>query len=146
MILSFTGTQQGMTAQQLYTLRQYLRGKDVQGVHHGCCKGADTQFHYLITEMFPSADIYRHWPIDNSKVTACNSQTNPLIDYAPKQYLDRNLDIVLGGDELLVAPLQKDEQLRSGTWATARLAYRRGVDVILILPSGSIDQGWEPEA
>lgn len=145
MILGFTGTQQGMTSRQRETLIPIIESYrlSLTAFHHGCCKGADTQAHYLIEDRFIDLDIHRHWPLDNSKVTACRVVRNRAIDHAPRAYLSRNMDIVQACERLIATPKEFTEVLRSGTWSTCRYASHRNVPVTVIWPDGKVDLCWE---
>ena len=52
----------------------------------------------------------------------------------PRDYLDRNKDIVNNCDLLIAAPKENTEVLRSGTWSTVRYAKQLGVTVVIIEP------------
>lgn len=137
--VSFTATRKGLTVQQLRTATKLLPDLTPTAVHHGCCRGGDTQLHYLVTKLFPLIEIHRHWPRDNRQTTACTSETNPLIDYAPKTFLDRDLDIAEAGSILVACPAEVTEVLRSGTWTTVRRAWRLQKPVILLWPGGDLE-------
>jgi hypothetical protein len=55
-----------------------------------------------------------------------------------RTYLERNKDIVRESASLIAAPLQAEEQQRSGTWSTVRFARKIGKPVFLILPDGTV--------
>jgi len=52
--------------------------------------------------------------------------------------LERNRAIVDETDILLAAPLESEEQLRSGTWATVRYARKQHKTVLVIFPNGIV--------
>jgi len=58
----------------------------------------------------------------------------------PKPYLERNHNIVDESELLIACPKSKEEELRSGTWATVRYARKKGVRIILIYPDGSVSE------
>lgn len=149
MKVGFTGTQAGMTAKQknevwfwLNEIRNgsYVVGGDKLEFHHGGCIGADEQAHELAGRAGPhglSGEYWRHvhWALDtgDGKVAQL-SDINECQVYDPKPPLDRNRDIVDAVDVLLVAPRQRREVLRSGTWATYRYAQKIGRTCILVWP------------
>ena len=53
-----------------------------------------------------------------------------------KDYLVRNHDIVDVCDVLVATPGQKEEQIRSGTWATIRYARKIRKQIIIVYPDG----------
>ena len=51
---------------------------------------------------------------------------------SPSTYLNRNKAMVDLADLVLVAPRRNEEEVRSGTWATARYARKIGVRTTII--------------
>jgi hypothetical protein len=108
------------------------RGAEVGLFAHGACIGADVQAHAiaravlgkkLLIAVYPSTARTRVFELDGSA------------DYiAPvKSPLERNIDIVRAGRDLLIAaPLQNEEIRRSGTWSTVRIARRLGVPLLIL--------------
>lgn len=143
MDIGFTGTQKGMTDQQLEKVHLLVANIVADygtktTAHHGECIGADAQFHVVCyMHMLP---IVGHPPINQSK------RMNPwgfTYEWEPKEYIPRNHDIVLCSDVLLATPAEYEEQLRSGTWATIRFARKKNVPRRIIFPDGTIsnDEG-----
>lgn len=131
MYASFTGTRQGCTPPQLATLRRVLSSERLRIVRltHGGAVGADSQAHALALELGIEVWVRPagpgRWP-DAAEV------------FPVEPPLQRNPKIVDSGRGLLIAcPAEALEQRRGGTWATVRAARRMGVDVLLVLPSGS---------
>lgn len=95
---------------------------------HGCCVGADVQFHELVRKICGRSVFIAAYP-STAKTKA------PIPDDAdhvaePKAPLVRNHDIVdCGPDQLLATPKGLAEELRSGTWAAVRYARKRKVPV-----------------
>jgi hypothetical protein len=132
--VGFTGTQRGMTRPQLKRLNNKLIELNFRSLSHGDCIGADAQAHDLSVALGrPNPSIYP--PEDKSKRAFKHSS----IIYPPKPYLLRNHDIVDNTDLLIGCPAQKEEQLRSGTWATIRYAKKQGKRVVIIYPDGTYD-------
>jgi hypothetical protein len=149
-IVSFTGTQDGMTIQQngaiLRILELYLSGrddpKDVE-VHHGDCVGADQEFHdiahslgcHTVSHPASKGDGYWGWDSKPHKKRAfCQVDEIKM----PRPPLIRNKDMVDICDVLLATPKTKIEIMRSGTWATVRYARKKVKYHIIIWPNGSI--------
>lgn len=123
--VGFTGTQRGMSAFQLARLNvvldvivtAYERGNVV--VHSGDCVGADEQFHELTKHTFGLRSV-GHPPINTRKRAFCDFDE----EWEPREYLQRDRDIVHVSHLLIAAPLTDHEVRRSGTWATIRVARR----------------------
>lgn len=128
--VGFTGTQRGMTPNQLSVVRFHL--DPYEWVHHGDCIGADAQLHQAARRKGHS--IHRHPPDNPSKRAFCDFDR----DSPERPYLDRNHDIVDASSVLIGAPGEMTEQLRSGTWATIRYARKQRKKVIIVLPDGTI--------
>ena len=59
-----------------------------------------------------------------------------LVVHTPKDYLERNHDIVDETDMLIATPGEEQEVQRSGTWATIRYARKQKRTILTIYPSG----------
>ena len=144
MHVGFTGTQRGMSVNQLRAVKailavislvddhdqQYLR------FHHGDCIGADAQAHDIAVAEGYIPII--HPPIDDKKRAFCEA-LRPQNIRNPKPYLERNHDIVDDCSLLIATPGEVTEQLRSGTWATIRYARKIGRALAIIYPDGSLE-------
>lgn len=123
----FTGTQIGMSLNQVEKLKKVLTRLGVTELHHGDCIGADAQAHEVC--LAAGIDIVIHPPVDGRKRAYCDIQPHTLSVVTTKvrrPYLDRNHDIVDDTDMLIAAPKdEKTEELRSGTWATIRYAEKK---------------------
>lgn len=131
MRIGFTGTQRGMTPDQKRVLEDLLRRSDGE-FHHGDCIGADAEAHDLAKEL--PYWIIVHPPVFNSKRAWKGGHEIR----APKDYLDRNKDIVAETERLVAAPGEPQEQLRSGTWSTIRHARKLKRRVYIIMPDGYV--------
>lgn len=133
--VAFTGTRAGMTYKQAATFTGLLTLTPMVEFHHGDCVGADEQAHNLVIA-HGGIFIISH-PPDNDKHRAhCDDVT---YQFQPLPYLDRNRAMVDLCDLLIATPGQKEEILRSGTWATIRYARVLGRRVVMVYPDGS----WE---
>jgi hypothetical protein len=120
MIVGFTGTIEGMSERQLTALRVHLMAVEPNSeFHHGDCLGADEEAHEIAHEL--GFLIVIHPPLNKSKRAFCTRAFQVL---KPKQYLERNHDIVDACQVLFAAPKTDEEELRSGTWATVRYARK----------------------
>lgn len=129
MRVGFTGTQDGMTEMQSQFVFNAMMDLQPAEAHHGCCIGADAQFHELLS--YSSALVYGHPPINTSKMADCPCD----VRYAPMEYLERNRAIVDATDVLIAAP-KGPEELRSGTWSTVRYARKLARPIYIVMPSG----------
>ena len=131
MRLGFTGTRQGMTAEQRAACAALLREFGVTAVHHGDATGADAEFHDLaravgvhVTVHPPLAPQYRAW------------KTGDIV-HQPARYKIRNRAIVDASEVVLGAPADTERASpHSGTWFTLRYAVRRGKWVVVIWADG----------
>lgn len=130
--VGFTGTQHGMTGDQLDlvedVLHQLKHERGFNTFHHGDCIGADAEAHRIARRL--DYYIVLHPPVDNSKRAFCDFDES----LVPLPYLERNRAIVRAVIRLIVTPKETDEQLRSGTWSTVRYAKKNFVRVELIEP------------
>jgi hypothetical protein len=138
MRIGFTGTSEGLTLEQesavdarLWLFRESDKAKEF---HHGLCIGADKQAHNIAFEM--DYNIIGHPPSNTYKMASIPKEQFTEIRQ-PKDFMARNLDIVLETDVLLVCPKEFTEQLRSGTWATYRRAKWNKKSRIIIFPDGT---------
>lgn len=133
MKVGITGTQVGLTVQQFETLKKLLGVILMDEIHAGDCVGVDAECIMLVKEIQPTVKTVGHPPINPSKRAFLDyDETREL-----KEYIDRNHDIVDECDTLIACPKQKDEVLRSGTWATVRYARKQEKVVIVIKPDGT---------
>ena len=132
--IGFTGTRQGMTAEQKSALRNLLDGGAGE-FHHGDCIGADSEAHDIADEC--GYGIILHPPTNSSERAWREVPRHMMRPERP--YLDHNKDIVRETASLIAAPAEPEEQLRSGTWSTVRFARKLGKPVFLILPDGTVN-------
>lgn len=134
--LGFTGSRGGLTDRQSEVLAYFVAAINPTEAHHGDCVGADLAFHEAVRRHSPETKIVVH-PPDNAA-----AQANCVGDESqePLPYLERNAAIVGSSERLLACPKEATEAMRSGTWATVRLAKKQGKPVMLILPNGAIER------
>lgn len=141
--IGFTGAREGMSDHQKSALTYFLSGiKKPCFFHHGDCLGSDYTAHAIALKR--GFQVVLH-PPDNTKMRAFASGAFSTLP--PKDYLERNGDIVRACDRLYATPSgEEKEQPRSGTWATIRLAARAKIPVTIIYPNGMYEDRfpWEP--
>lgn len=138
MIVGFTGTQIGMTSAQrervLELLAQKLAGLDA--VVHGDCVGADEDFDRLARQLLIPR-IVRPSNIEGKRAF-CDGWGPPSATVHPPEHpLVRNAKIVEESNEMIATP-KGPEIVRSGTWATVRLAKKADKQVTIVMPDGSV--------
>lgn len=126
--IGFTGTRHGMNKKQHDAIIEYLdiRISSIIEAHHGDCLGADAQFDSIAKHRGITRII--HPPKDSKYRAYCEGE----VILAPKEYLDRNMDIAIACTVLVATPLESNEQLRSGTWSTIRYARKMNKEVIIL--------------
>ncbi len=141
--LGFTGTRKGMTYLQRETVRTLIiHLAETYGwltVHHGACIGADAEFHNICMNLPHKyvMQIHQHLPRD-PKLRAYLQ--GGLLE-APKDYDERNLDIVQASNFVIAAPLQEQPQIRGGTWQTIGFAQDAENLWRIVFPSGVAVKG-----
>lgn len=126
----FTGTQRGMTTAQWQVVGTFLRNSHGK-LHHGDCVGADAEAHDIALKL--GLEIVIHPPLYDTKRAFCSGYHEIRM---PKPYLSRNKDIVLETEQLIAAPGEEEEQVRSGTWSTVRYARSLKRAISIVLPDG----------
>lgn len=135
MKVGFTGTQRGLTKAQTFKLAGILHRlnmKNMEEFHHGDCVGADAKAHDLVAALDRKVKIVIHPPIKSAKRAFKTGDE----ECEAKEYLDRNQDIVDACHVLMACPGEKEEQQRSGTWATVRRAKKARRYIWFVYPDG----------
>lgn len=149
MNIGFTGTRNGMTKDQLERFGILIHeslgdyAKDGLTLYHGMCKGADEQAHYNFMlclnwgaigfpSNIPDTQMNRY-SIDLSWMGP-NSWDGFIKIHTPQDPLERNKLIVEHCDVLIAAPKSRQEERRSGTWATIRYARKLKKPIYIIWP------------
>ena len=139
MIIGFTGTQQGMTEEQMKALvKALLYAIEIKEVHHGDCIGADAQFHDLIRKIDPGRmiKIIGHPSSHFASEKRAHKECDELREAKPP--LARNKDIVDECNYLIATPKTAIEMRRSGTWSTIRYAKDQEKGTFIINPDGTM--------
>jgi hypothetical protein len=126
--VGFTGTGTGLTPYQMIAVERQLQELSPIEFHHGDCVGADAVAHDIATSL--GIKTIQHPPTNPRAraFTRCDEVRSC------KPYLERNHEIVDETDVLLACPRSKNEELRSGTWATVRYARKQGREIRIIYP------------
>ncbi len=152
--VGFTGTQDGMTDQQVYAVEAFLDQVSIQYKmegYHGDCVGSDEMFdglmrlcdgfvrmHILPANIAgkraycPSAKLLRH------DGTPMGFRAEKDVVYPEQDPLLRNENIVRKIEILIATPREKQMVTRSGTWTTVRYAMERRIPVLVFLPDGQV--------
>jgi hypothetical protein len=101
--------------------------------HHGDCIGADADFHALCLDL--GLRVHIHPPVNDKKRAFCQGAASMA---EPKDYLQRNHNIVDASCLLIAAPSGTSELRRSGEWATIRYARKLGRTIWFVFPDGSV--------
>lgn len=148
MLISFTGSQEGMTLFQRKKLAETLVQLKCTELIHGDCLGSDSIanqvglevgikfFHLYPSTLTPKRAfcfperVYSVW---------CESDKYEGVNYKierPAKPLERNKLIVEASNLLIATPKEFKHTLRSGTWSTIRWAwkYKDKKEVIIIPP------------
>jgi hypothetical protein len=131
--VGFTGTREGLTLAQSYSVEQLLR-EDILTLtaHHGDCIGADADFHVITKSL--GFVVHGHPPINPSKRALCSFDSME----EEEKYIERNHDIVDVVDWMIACPSGYKEELRSGTWATIRYARSLYKPGCIVWPDGKV--------
>ncbi len=132
----FSGTREGMTAQQKTAFRELLlnRGKP-DYFHHGGCVGADDEASAIVEELWGSAVLHAHLST-LINLRSKDAFIRSMVWTAQKPPLNRNRDIVDCSGLLIACPKTAAEKKLSDTWATIRYARKKKIGVIIITPDG----------
>lgn len=148
MKISFTGSQSGMTPFQYQELVKRLRDFGCTELVNGYCIGSDEKSILAAVEagvriftLYPSnikgkwAKVlgtpgkFEQWQEIELEGTKINYQFK-----TPRKPLERNHLIVAESEQLIATPKEFSHTLRSGTWATIRLAWKNKKKVLTIPP------------
>lgn len=134
--VGITGTQRGLTFAQYETATELLGELDSPpDLHHGGCIGADEQIARLTKRLWPHARLFCYRGHTRDKWAELDSSTTFVGE--PTDNLRRNRVIVLAVERVWAFPGEKDEVLRSGTWATIRYAKKVKRPLWVVFPDGS---------
>ena len=131
MKLGITGTRKGMTGIQIKGCLLLFNEIEPEWIIHGAAHGVDNQAHHMADDL----KIRRHiWPSNLIGATSdCLTNRRDIWEDS-KSPLERNHDIVDTCDILVAFPAERNEILRSGTWATVRYALKMLKPTVIIYP------------
>jgi len=133
MKIGFTGTQKGMTLHQkemvevILTYHKYITF--LSEVHHGNCIGADDEFNTISKAYCPKRVAH---PASDTPGKQAHGFCETILPAKPA--LVRNHDIVDAVDIMIATPKERQEVLRSGTWATIRYCRSQEKLIHIIYP------------
>ena len=138
MIISFTGTQDGMNVTQKTNVIKLIKAQKakITKAVHGDCIGADTDFHNIMSDIFVMNDLIEIHPCTATSKRAYNKA--PKI-YEPIAPLDRNRIMVQRAHLVIGTPGTDSEILRSGTWMSIRYAKKMVRPLVIFYPGGAIE-------
>jgi len=135
--LAFTGTKNGLTVIQKYTLgRELLRLRD-EGflwMHNGDCVGADYDAAKIWTDL--KGLVQLHPPL-KEKYRARFAKARIVCE--PLDYLVRDKRMIECSELTVATPETYDEQRRSGTWTTVRYARKERLGLVIVYPDGTVE-------
>lgn len=132
-VVGFSGSRKGLTEPQRIKLEELIQS-EAETLHHGDCIGADAIAHEIALAL--NLRIVVHPPSRADRRAYC---TGPdVLVLAPRDYLDRNLDIVDECTVLIACPDGKEEKKRSGTWNAIRRARQARKRLFLVFPDGEV--------
>lgn len=149
MIVSFTGTRAGMTAEQMIAVALTLRRLEPTEVHHGVCTGADEDFHQIVLDEFADdavkPKIHLHPGVnDRGEAPTRGSVVMPddwvFVEHKELPYIRRDEVMVKACNVLIATPQGFSEVNRSGTWTTIRRARTFHKPHRIVYPSGRVDR------
>jgi hypothetical protein len=139
--IGFSGTRQGMSADQKQSLEELLlklKGDaEIAWFRHGDCIGADAQAHTIARRL--NYRLLLHPPDKEEFRAFCDQDCFSVLPVLP--YLERNKVIVKKSDFFLAAPAEFGEQITGGTWYSIRYARKLAVPMRIIYPDGSFSKG-----
>lgn len=130
MKVGFTGTREGMSfsQQEQLSLVMSLVHSEHMEFHHGGASGADDEADAEAEKWIPRHRIVVH-PCPGVVREDIHDGRRWLEVFPP---LVRNRHIVDAAEILIAAPRRDREEQRSGTWATVRLARKKGLPVVML--------------
>lgn len=135
--VGFTGTREGLTSAQRDALREVLRALAPSVVAHGDCVGGDATAHAVARGLGIAVELH---PPSIAALRAWCAMREGEVVCDPLPYLTRNCALVDATEVLVACPREEHgETLRSGTWACARYARRRNRLVVVVRPSGRVE-------
>jgi|SRR5262252_9344418 len=140
MKIAFTGTRKGMTPAQQDSVAIAFAKLDALVLHHGACRGADRVAHAILVQTFGSMSAHHMHPTNEEQhLWAFSVARQPDVIYTLEtDPIKRNHLMIDLSEALVAAPSKKQEELRSGTWATIRYARKLHKPIYFCWPDGTI--------
>ena len=126
MILGVTGSRHPRSDRLVLRFANFIKSNDVNVLHHGDCVGWDAQCATVASYL--GVKVIAHPP--NQDANRAFVESDVVLD--PRDYLQRNRDIVNASEYMIAAP-DGPERTRSGTWATIRYSKKTGVRGVIWL-------------
>lgn len=133
MKLTFTGTQEGMTARQFEAFMKFIADPRWTEFGNGLCIGADAEALRHVVLARPDLTV-TGFPSDRHDKTAWGVLRLCHRVHARKDPLMRNADMAAWCDAAVATPKEAKEVIRSGTWATVRYVRNLGKPVTILEP------------
>jgi hypothetical protein len=131
-LVGFTGTREGMTADQKATVRELLVDLLATEGEHGDCVGADADFHDVCRALGLKVSC-RPCTLEDQRAWTNADQRDD-----PRPPLERNGSIVADSNAVIACPAKFEEELRSGTWSAVRYARKAGKPLFIVWPDGKL--------
>ncbi len=154
-VVFFTGTRKGTSHEQIDGLREWLFNRDILSGHHGCCIGADEDFHNIVrglrvagepvpwlvgwpAEVPPDLTCAGRIECDDLKLTQSPLARNKNMAAYARYHKENNARNCL--TECVACPLEDEppDTGRGGTWHAIRAFKAAGIPVTIINRDGSI--------
>lgn len=138
MRVGFTGTRNGLTPPQREALRGVLRALAPTHLHHGDCRGADSAAHDEVRALGVAVEVHPPLP---TTLRAWRSVRDGEVMHERAHYLARDAAIVAATALLVACPKEETGEGHGGTWWTIRRARAFGRRVVIVRPSGRVEDG-----
>lgn len=136
-----TATRRSLTNEQIanitYWIDKQMHHHRISELHHGMCPygGGDHEIEQIATR-------YNIWVVGHPSLMEPQVEYNVQMLRKPKDFLERDRDIVDETDYLIVAPWQneKPKSLRGqGTWYTENYARGGNSKIMIYYPDGRVE-------
>lgn len=135
----FTGTREPPTGKQKDRAIGILLARQFMEFHQGCCVGSDEMAAETVVRKLDRPILHAHPPKDKKLLSRRAVDLSDVL-WPAKEYLARDRDIVESCGVLVATPRTMEEEQRSGTWATIRMARKKRRYLIIIWPDGTITE------
>lgn len=134
-VIGFTGTRKGLTEKQrgrILSLVEELSASGCLFCLHGDCVGADAEFDALCRSIERARVACLPCDIFSQRAFTGSTELEP-----PQRPIERNHKIVDMCDMVIACPSGREEELRSGTWATIRYVKKTSKPLTIVFPDGT---------